>query len=129
MKTDLERLDDWAALCDWLEDRAYNASYNPRCRGAYLLTGPCPARRFITVDDLDAPPLRIGGREVRRKKEVPNPDLAQERERARACRAIVRERQRLGLVFWSSGHGWRLHKGYREKIASASLRWWSSALT
>ncbi len=122
MKSDLERLDDWAALCDWLEDRAYNASYNPHCRGAYLLTGPFPARRFITVDDLDTPPLKIGGHEVRRKKDIPNPDLAQERERAKVCRAIVRERSRLGLVFWSSGHGWRLHKDYRERIEAERAR-------
>lgn len=122
MKSDLERLDDWQALCDWLEDRAYNASYNPHCRGAYLLTGPYPARRFITVDDPDAAPMKIGGREVRRKKEIPNPELAAERERARYCRAIVRERQRLGLVFWSTGHGWRLHKDYQEKLDAERAR-------
>lgn len=122
MNSDLERLDDWQALCNWLEDRAYNASYNPKCQGAYLLTGPFPARRFITVDDLDAPPLIIGGREVRRKKEIPNPELAKERERARMCRAIVRERQRLGLVFWSTGHGWRLHKDYQERLDAERAR-------
>jgi hypothetical protein len=122
MKSDIERLDDWEALCNWLEDRAYNASYNPKCRGAYLLSGPWPSRRTITVDDLDTPPLRIGGHEVRRKKDIPNPDYAQERARAKEYRAIVAERSRLQLVFWSSGHGWRLHKDYREKIAAERAR-------
>jgi hypothetical protein len=122
MNTAIERLDDWAALCDWLEDRSYNASYEPRCRGAYLLTGFYSPHKTISVDDPDRPPLVIMGREVPRKKEIPNPNLAQEKEIARKCRAIVLERRRLQLVFWSSGHGWRLHKDYREKIAAERAR-------
>jgi hypothetical protein len=122
VKSAIERLDDWAALCDWLEQRPYNAAYDPEGRGAYLLTGPCPARRTISVDDLDRPPLIIAGREVMRKKDVPNPNIDKEREIARMCRAIVNERRRLQLVFWSTGHGWRLHSDYREKIAAERAR-------
>lgn len=113
-----DRLNDWEALCAWLEDRPYNASYEPHCQGAYLLTGFYSPRRTISVDDPDRPPLVIMGREVPRKKDIPNPDLAHEKEIARRCREIVLERRRLQLVYWSSGHGWRLRKDYREKIAA-----------
>lgn len=122
MTTDLERLDDWAALCDWLEGQAYNAHYEPRCRGAYLLTGLYSPHRTIRVDDPDMPPLTIMGRSIPRQKEIPNPNLAEEKALARRCRAIVNERRRLQLVFWSTGHGWRLHKDYREKIATERAR-------
>ena len=58
-KTPLERLDDWEALCAWLEERPYNAAYEPRCRGAYLLATPYSPQRTIRVNDPDAPPLWI----------------------------------------------------------------------
>jgi hypothetical protein len=29
----------------------------------------------------------------------------------------VDERRRVRLVFWSSGHGWRLHKNWQERLA------------
>lgn len=32
-----QRLQDWQALCTWLEDQPYNASYRPKGQGAYLL--------------------------------------------------------------------------------------------
>ena len=100
-----ERLADWEALCSHLESRPYNASYQPHCQGAYLLTGPCPSQREILIRNAE-------GRYVY----GPNPNLAQEKEIARNCREIVKERRRLGLVFWSTGHGWRLHKNYQEVL-------------
>ncbi len=118
----LQRLDDWQALCDWLEAKPYNASYQPGSRGAYLLSGYYPARKTISVDDPDQPPIRIGGHIVQRKKDVPNPDWRKERDRARFYALIVKERSRLGLVFWSTGHGWRLHKDYQEKIDAERAR-------
>ncbi len=102
-----ERLADWEALCNWLEDRPYNASYNPGSRGAYLLTGPCPARKEVQSRNAYG-----------RYEWVANPDLAKEKEIAKRCREIVKERRSLGLVFWSTGHGWRLHKGYRDIIVA-----------
>jgi len=118
MRSAIERLGDWEALCNWLEDRPYNASYNPNCRGAYLLTGFYSPHKTIRVDDPDAPPLLIQGRAVARQKEIPNPNMEAEKETARNCRTIVIERRRLRLVFWSTGHGWRLHSDYREKLAA-----------
>jgi hypothetical protein len=115
---DAERLADWEALCAYLEEQPYNAAYEPRCQGAYLLTSLYSPHSTIYVDDPDAPPLIIAGRSVPRKKEVPNPNLVQEKEIAQNCRAIVAERRQLGLVFWSTGHGWRLHKDYKEKLAA-----------
>jgi hypothetical protein len=117
-----EMLEDWRALCEWLEARPYNASYDPRCRGAYLLATPYTATRTIRVDDPDAPPLKWGGREVPRQKDAPNPNLAEELEHSRYSRMLTRERKRLGLVFWSTGHGWRLHKDYREKLKAEAAR-------
>jgi hypothetical protein len=114
---DAERLADWEALCAYLEEQPYNAAYEPRCQGAYLLMGAYSPRRTIHINDPDAPPLVIAGRTVPRKKEVPNPNLAQEKEFARKCRAIVTERRRLAVVYWSTGHGWRLRKDYKEKLA------------
>jgi len=118
METDpLKRLDDWQALCNWLEDRAYNASYNPKCRGAYLLSGYYPARRTISVDDMDRlPAFAYGGRPAYYKKDVPNPEYQAERKRAAYYTLIVKERRRLQLVYWSTGHGWRLRKDYQAKI-------------
>lgn len=121
-KNALERLDDWEALCNWLEDRAYNASYEPRCRGAYLLTGLYTVHKTIRVPDPDATPRIIGGHTVQPQKEIPNPKLAEEKEIARQCREIVKERRRLQLVYWASGWGWRLRKDYREKIAAERAR-------
>lgn len=118
----LKRLDDWDALCDWLEDRPYNASYDPHCRGAYLLTGLYSPHRTISVPDPDAPPWGIAGTMVTRMKDIPTPDLAKEKERARECRAIVAERRWLQLVYWSTGHGWRLRKDYRTLIAAERAR-------
>jgi hypothetical protein len=122
MSSAAERIDDWEALCNWLEEQPYNASYHPSGRGAYLLTGFYSPHKTISVDDPDAPPLLIGGRRVLRKKDIPNPDLAKEKDIARRCREIVLERRRLGLVFWSTGHGWRLHSNYRETIAAERAR-------
>lgn len=119
MKTALERLDDWEALCAWLEDQPYNASYEPRCKEAYLLTGFYSPHRTITVDDPDQPPLVLyDGRTIPRKKEIPNPQLKTEKEIARQCREIVLERRRLGLVYWATGYGWRLRKDYKERLAA-----------
>jgi hypothetical protein len=117
-----EMLADWRALCDWLEACPYNASYDPRCQGSYLLATPYTATRTIRVDDPDAPPLRFGEREVLRQKDAPNPNLAEELELSRRSRMLTRERKRLGLVFWSTGHGWRLHKDYREKLEAEQQR-------
>jgi len=124
METDaLERLADWQALCDWLEDRAYNASYEPRCRGAYLLSGPWAARRTISVDDLDRPPFFVyNGVPAYRKKDVPNPEYQAERKRAAFYALIVKERSRLQLVYWATGYGWRLRKDYKEKIEAERVR-------
>lgn len=113
-----ERLADWEALCEWLEDRPYNASYDPGSRGAYLLTGFYSPHKTIRVVDTDAPPLVIMGRESSRYKDIPNPNLAHEKEIAARCREIVKERRRLQIVYWSSGMGWRLRKDYREKLAA-----------
>lgn len=104
-KDALERLDDWEALCAWLEDRPYNAAYEPRCRGAYLLNTPYPARRTIWETQADG-----------RVKEVPNPKLDEEKALSKWTREITAERRRLGLVYWASGYGWRLRKDYREKL-------------
>lgn len=112
-----ERLADWEALCNWLEDMPYNASYEPRCQGAYLLTGPCPARKEIQARD-----------SYGRYAWVANPNLAKEKEIAKRCREIVLERRRLGLVFWSSGHGWRLHKNYRDVLEAERKKIAASAL-
>lgn len=122
--TPLERLDDWEALCNWLEDRAYNAAYEPRCRGSYLLNTPYSPHRTIWVDDTDAPPLVLHGGStiIPRRKEVPNPKLAEEKAIAKWTREITAERQRLQLVYWASGYGWRLRKDYREKIAAERER-------
>lgn len=101
---DQQRLDDWRALCAWLEERRYNASYEPRCQGAYLLAvGTLPRQRFNYTtkeweNDPDAPAVN------------------------RYVRAITAERKRLGLVFWSSGHGWRLRKDYKEKLDAEQQR-------
>lgn len=108
-----ERLADWEALCAFLEAQPYNAAYRPNCQGAYLLGKPYPARRTIEVDDLDRP-YTIAGRSGYRKKTVPNPDYPAEQKRAQQWRQIVKERRQLGLVFWSTGYGWRLRKDYRE---------------
>jgi hypothetical protein len=106
-----ERLADWDALCAWLEAQPYNASYAPGSRGAYLLTGPCPARKEVQARDAFG-----------RYAWVANPNLEKEKEIARYCREIVKERRRLQLVYWSSGHGWRLRKDYREKIEAERVR-------
>jgi len=118
METDpLKRLDDWQALCDWLEDRAYNASYNPKCRGAYLLSGYYPARRTISVDDTDRLPIFVyNGVPSYHKKDYPNPEYQAERKRAAYYTLIVKERSRLQLVYWATGYGWRLRKDYQAKI-------------
>lgn len=121
-KTPLERLDDWEALCAWLEERSYNASYEPRCRGAYLLTTPYSPQRTIRVEDPDAPPLLIGNRAIPRMKEIPNPKLAEEKALAKWSREITAERRRLQVVYWASGFGWRLRKDYREKLAAERVR-------
>ena len=118
----LERLDDWEALCNWLEDRPYNAAYNPRCQGAYLLNTPYSPQRTIRVDDPDAPPLLLGDRVIPRQKDIPNPRLAEEKALAKWTREITAERRRLQLVYWSSGHGWRLRKDYREKLVAERAR-------
>ena len=102
-----ERLADWEALCTWLEERPYNASYEPHCQGAYLLTGPCPARREVQARDAFG-----------RYAWVANPDLEKEKETARQCREIVKERRRVSLGYWASGLGWRLHKNYQETLAA-----------
>jgi len=107
----LARLDDWEALCAWLEEQPYNASYHPHGRGAYLLTGFYPAHKEIQSRDA-----------IGRYAWVANPDYAKEKDIARRCREIVLERRRLGLVFWSTGHGWRLHSNYRETIAAERAR-------
>lgn len=117
-----EMLDDWRALCEWLEARPYNAAYDPNCRGAYLLTTPYGPQRTVRVDDPDAPPLNIGGRLIPRRKDAPNPNLAEELEHSRYSRMLTAERKRLGLVFWSTSRGWRLHKDYREKLEAEARR-------
>lgn len=122
-KTPLERLDDWEALCNWLEDRAYNASYEPRCRGAYLTSTPYSPQRTIRVEDPDQALLVLyDGRTVSRMKEVPNPKLADEKALAKWSRMITAERRRLGLIYWASGFGWRLRKDYKEKLAAERER-------
>lgn len=122
-----ERLDDWEALCNWLEDRPYNASYEPRCQGAYLLNMPYSPHRTIRVEDPDAAPLRIGGQVVPRMKDIPNPKLSEEKALAKWTREITAERRRLQLVYWSSGLGWRLRKDYREKLQAERERATASA--
>jgi hypothetical protein len=123
MKDELERLDDWEKLCAWLEDRSYNASYQPRCPEAYLLNTPYSPHRTISVDDTDAPPLVLyDGQTIPRKKEVPNPKLAEEKALAKWTREITKERNRLQLVYWATGFGWRLRKDYKEKIAAERER-------
>lgn len=112
-----ERLADWEALCAWLEERPYNASYRPSCRGAYLLQDFYPARRTVEIVDTTAEPRTFLGRVFYPKKTIPNPDYPAERERARWCAEIVRERRSIGLVYWAVGYGWRLRKDYREKLA------------
>ncbi len=118
METDaLKRLDDWQALCDHLESKPFNASYEPRGREAYLLSGYYPARRTIKVDDHDRPPAFVyDGHPAYYKKDVPNPEYQAERKRAAYYTLIVKERRRLQLVYWSTGHGWRLRKDYQAKI-------------
>ena len=124
METDpLKRLDDWQALCDWLEDRAYNASYEPTCRGAYLLSGYYPARRTIQINDHDRPPVFVfNNQPVYHKKEIPNPEYQIERKRAQWHTMIVKERSRLQLVYWATGYGWRLRKDYQAKIDAERAR-------
>ena len=123
MKSAIERLDDWEALCNWLEERSYNASYEPRCRGAYLLSTPYSPQRTIRVEDTDAAPLVLpDGRTFPRMKEIPNPKLAEEKALAKWSREITAERNRLALVYWATGYGWRLRKDYREKIAAERQR-------
>lgn len=112
-------LADWRALCAYLEAQPYNASYEPRCRAAYLLTGPRPADKTLLVPDPDA---STDSRWGRRSKQIPNPGYAEELARARRCRMLIAERRRLGLVFWSTGYGWRLHKDYRERLAAEQAR-------
>lgn len=70
-----ERLQDWRALCEWLEEQPYNASYRPKGRGADLLL-----------------PGRAG-----------------------TARLLTEERLRMP-VYWASGFGWRLNKGWRERL-------------
>jgi len=118
MRSAIERLGDWEALCNWLEDRPYNASYDPNCRGAYLLTGFYSPHKTIRAIDADAPTRILGDRVLPNYKDIPNPNMEAEKETARNCRTIVLERRRLRLVFWSTGHGWRLHSDYREKLAA-----------
>lgn len=104
LPSDQQRLEDWRALCAWLEERRYNASYNPRCQGAYLLAvHTMPRQRFnyetqAWESDTDAPMYN------------------------RYVRAIKAERKRLDLVFWSSGYGWRLRKDYKEKLEAEAAR-------
>jgi hypothetical protein len=90
-----QRLADWEALCAWLEERSYNASYRPRCQGEYLLSAG-----HITLPE--------------------QPDVA--RAINRQTRAITAERRRLQLVYWSTGLGWRLRKDYKEKLAAERKR-------
>lgn len=120
--SELQRLADWRALCAWLEDQPYNAAYEPRCQGAYLLSRPYSPQKTVFVDDYSKPSFVLGGREVWNRKEVPNPRLAEEQEKARWTRLVTNERRRLKFVFWSSGHGWRLHKDYREKLNAEEKR-------
>lgn len=104
LPNDRQRLDDWRALCAWLEDRPYNAHYEPRCQGSYLLavhTMPRTRYNFEKHEyelDPDAPAYN------------------------RYVRAIKAERKRLDLVFWSSGHGWRLRKEYQARLDAEAQR-------
>lgn len=106
-------LEDWRALCKWLEDQPYNADYNPRGRGAYLTMKPYSPYRTIRVRDESTPPHPIFGYLM---KEIPNPKIAEEREKARRSRMITAERRRMDVIFWSTGHGWRLRKDWRERL-------------
>lgn len=88
-----QRLDDWQALCAWLEGRPYNASYNPKCQGDYLLnTGS------VHRSNKDAKAIN------------------------RWIRQITAERTRLQLVYWAIGWGWRLRKDYKEKLEAERKR-------
>jgi hypothetical protein len=101
---DMQRLADWRALCAYLEDRPYNASYEPRCREAYLLSvGTLPRKRFdyVTREYVDDP----------RAPEV-----------NRFVRFITAERRRLQVIYWASGWGWRLRKDYKEKLDAEEQR-------
>jgi hypothetical protein len=110
-----QRYEDWKALCEWLEEQPYNAAYNPKCQGAYLLTNPrrMPgATHFGPTGETQT----IMGHEVPLYGQVPNPHYNPEHNRR--IRAIIKERRELGLVYWSRGFGWRLRKDYREKLAA-----------
>ena len=86
-----KRLAQWEELCQWLEDRPYNAAY--RIINAHL---------------------------TNRASEYPAAQWGKEAHAA--AKQIEVERKELGLIFWSSGHGWRLHKDYKEKLAAARAR-------
>lgn len=75
----------WDAVCKWLEEKPYNASY-------YLHDCPWPIL-FIK---------RPVGDDQQRKRD----------------RYLIKQRRKLQLTFWSTGHGWRLHSDYREKLAA-----------
>ena len=104
LPSDQQRLDDWRALCAWLEDRAYNASYEPRCQGSYLLA----------VHTLSRTRYNFETHEYENDPRAPAYN--------RYVRAIKAERKRLDLVFWSTGHGWRLRKDYKEKLDAEAAR-------
>lgn len=91
-----QRLADWEALCAWLEDRPYNASYRPRCQGEYLLS----AGHLVLPKE---------------RSEVARAINRQTRE-------ITKERNRLQLVYWATGWGWRLRKDYKEKLEAERKR-------
>ncbi len=83
-----DRLAAWEALCTWLEDQPYNASYHPTCPHAYLLC------------------------------RLPSGAYPRSQEGRASARQIVAERRAIRLVYWQTGYGWRLRKDYREKLAA-----------
>ena len=93
LPSDQQRLDDWTALCAWLEEQSYNASYDPRCQGAYLTSAGSLPKNVEGAKALN-----------------------------RYIRQITAERKRLQVIYWAVGYGWRLHKDYREKLAAEQER-------
>lgn len=87
-----KRLAQWEELCQWLEDRPYNAAYR------------LGVHAHLTAQAKDYPVSRNG------------------HETHAMAKQIEAERKALGLIFWSTGHGWRLHKDYKEKLAAARAR-------
>jgi hypothetical protein len=87
-----KRLEEWEALCAWLEERPYNASYRPQVNA------------HLTAQVKDYPAYRRG---------QANHD---------AAKRIEAERKELAVIYWATGFGWRLRKDYKAKLVAARER-------